>query len=561
MKKTISLVLVLVLSMTTEMTEADFTFGTPTLFEEPVNSSRIEYFDCISADGLEVYIDKPVSGGITADDWDIYVSTRATTNDPWSVPVSLGPAINSGGSESYASLSSYGLELYFMSNRSAGYGGSDIWVSKRDHTGADWGTAVNLGPTINTANRESTPWLTANGLELYFTSDRPGGYGVGDIWVAIRASTNDEWGEPVNLGPIVNSTAGDWHPCLSEDGLVLFFSDFDNVNTGLHPGGYGLSDMYMTRRKSASDPWEPPFNLGLGMNTDAWDSVPRISPDGSVLYFSSSRPENWMMTEKSDIWQAPIIPMADFNGDGIVDSADMCIMLDHWGESHLLCDIGPTPLGDGIVDVQDLLVLSEHLFEEVEDPTIVAHWPLDEIEGNIASDSANGNDGTVNGEPTWQPEDGMVNGALQLDGTDDYVSTDFVLNPADGVFSVVAWIKDGLPEQVVISQEGGVNWLITDVEGNLMTELKGHGRSSGGTLLSGVCITDNNWHRIGLVWDGSYRHLYVDGAEVARDATQLSGLIDVYGGMYLGCGKAMEPGTFWSGLIDDVRIYNRAVSP
>ncbi len=65
-----------------------------------------------------------------------------------------------------------------------------------------------------------------------------------------------------------------------------------------------------------------------------------------------------------DIWQAPIIPIVDFNGDGIVDATDVCIMIDHWGEDYPMCDIGPTPFGDGIVDVQDLIVLAEHLFEE-----------------------------------------------------------------------------------------------------------------------------------------------------------------------------------------------------
>jgi N-acetylneuraminic acid mutarotase len=57
--------------------------------------------------------------------------------------------------------------------------------------------------------------------------------------------------------------------------------------------------------------------------------------------------------------------IVDFNGDGIVDAADMCIMVDHWGEDYSLCDIGPTPFGDGVVDVQDLIVLAEHLFEEI----------------------------------------------------------------------------------------------------------------------------------------------------------------------------------------------------
>ncbi len=254
------------------------------------------------------------------------------------------------------------------------------------------------------------------------------------------------------------------------------------------------------------------------------------------------------------------IPTADFNGDGIVDSADMYIMVDHWGENYSLCDIGPTPLGDGIVDIQDLIVLAEQLFEDVNDPTLVAHWALDEIEGDIASDSANDNDGTVYGDPAWQPEGEMIDGALQLDGIDDYVSTPFVLNPADGKFSVFVWIKGGAPGQVVLSQMGGARWLCADPSGgNLITELKGTGRDSTTELLSQIIITDGNWHRIGLVWDGSNRTLYVDDVAVAEDAQ--ANLEASENGLYIGAGSAMEAGTFWFGLIDDVRIYNRAVTP
>jgi len=91
-----------------------------------------------------------------------------------------------------------------------------------------------------------------------------------------------------------------------------------------------------------------------------------------------------------------------------------------------------------------------------------------------------------------------------------------------------------------------------------MTELKASGRGSA-ELLSQTVITDGNWHRIGLVWDGSHRTLYVDDIAVAED-TQTN-LATSENGLYIGAGTAMEPGSFWSGLIDDVRIYNRAVTP
>jgi hypothetical protein len=251
-----------------------------------------------------------------------------------------------------------------------------------------------------------------------------------------------------------------------------------------------------------------------------------------------------------------IIPIVDFNGDGIVDSADMCIMIDYWGTDEPLCDIGPMPWGDGIVDVQDLIVLAEYLFGDMRS---VAHFKLDETKGSIANDSARNRDGAVQGGPEWRPAGGVVGGALQLDGVDDYVRTGFVLNPADGALSVFAWIKGGAPSQVVLSQIEKANWLMVDpIEGNLTTELKAHGRS-GKPLQSQTVVTDGNWHRIGIVWDGLYRTLYVDGIAVAEDTQD--GLGGSTSGLYIGCGKAMQPGTFWSGLIDDVRIYNRVVNP
>jgi len=68
-----------------------------------------------------------------------------------------------------------------------------------------------------------------------------------------------------------------------------------------------------------------------------------------------------------------ILPVVDFNSDGIVDCAGMSIMVDHWHTDEPLCDIGPTPFGDGIVDVQDIIVLVEHLTTEVVEPNLVAY--------------------------------------------------------------------------------------------------------------------------------------------------------------------------------------------
>jgi N-acetylneuraminic acid mutarotase len=248
--------------------------------------------------------------------------------------------------------------------------------------------------------------------------------------------------------------------------------------------------------------------------------------------------------------------VVDFNGDGIVDSADISMMVDYWHTNESLYDIAPRPLGDGIVDVQDLILLSEHLFEE---PGLIAHWKLDETDGGIAYDSTGINDAVVSGNALWHPDGGQIDGALQFDGIDDYVITPFVLNPAKEAFSIFAWVGNGAPGQMIIAQMDSANWLCVDsLEGNLMTEFKGTGRT-GCPLLSKTVIADGQWHRIGLVWDGAYRTLYVDDIVVAQD-TQ-NGLRGSDNGLYIGCGKGTESGTYFSGLIDDVRIYNRIVSP
>ena len=142
--------------------------------------------------------------------------------------------------------------------------------------------------------------------------------------MSTRPTTNDAWGEPVNLGPTVNSSYNDRSPCISANGLLLFFSSY-------RPGGFGDRDLYMTRRATIDDDWGIPVNLGPTINTSAFDAFATIMPNGSTLYFTSSRPGG---VGGNDLWQAPILPIVDFNGDGIVDSADMCIMVDHWGEYY-----------------------------------------------------------------------------------------------------------------------------------------------------------------------------------------------------------------------------------
>jgi Tol biopolymer transport system component len=528
--------------------KADFTFGQPTNLGPIINSSADDWPPIISADGLTLYFNSNRSGGYG--NHDLWVTRRPTVYDPWGEPVNLGSTVNGPAKEAFPSISADGLSLFFESTRPGGYGNHDLWVTTRPTVSDPWGPPVNLGPTVNTSYQDATPGISADGLSLFFESTRSG-YGSFDLWVTTRTTPDADWSAPVNLGATVNSSAWDGLPSISADGRTLFFES-------KRPGGYGSGDIWVTRRATTEDYWGTPVNLGPTVNTSDYEGPGSISADGSTLYFISDRPGGY---GGADLWQVSIEPVVDLNGDGIVDAADVCAIVDHWGTGDPLCDIGPMPWGDGTVDVEDLIVLAEHLFEEVDDSTLIAHWKLDEAEGSIAYDSAAVNDAVLLGGAVWQPAGGMVDGAIQLDGVDDHIVAGPALNPADGAFSITAWIKGGAPGQVIISQEGGVNWLSADsAAGNLMTELRFiGGRVVQPPLSSQAVITDGEWHRVGFVWDGAYRALYVDDTLVAEDSQP--GLTDSFGGLYIGCGSDLAAGTFWSGLIDDVRIYNRAMKP
>ncbi len=120
---------------------------------------------------------------------------------------------------------------------------------------------------------------------------------------------------------------------------------------------------------------------------------------------------------------------------------------------------------------------------------------------------------------------------------------------------------------MIISQSDGTGigetWLCADTSnGNLITGLVPQkiGRYFPQPLISESIISDGQWHHIGFVWDGSYRILYADGIEVANDTAAQNPLKSATGGLYIGAGKNLDEGTFFSGLIDDVRIYDLALT-
>ncbi len=170
----------------------------------------------------------------------------------------------------------------------------------RAHEFSSWSLAVNAETvpgtdrSFNTSFLDGCPMLSRDGKTFYMASNRPGGKGGIDIWVATRASENDPWGAPVNLDPPINSASNDFCPTIDRDGHRFFFvSDRPTWAGGAACGG---TDIYETRFRSDGSA-EEPENLGCdwngGPNSAASEASPFPLPEsssGPVLYFSSARP-------------------------------------------------------------------------------------------------------------------------------------------------------------------------------------------------------------------------------------------------------------------------------
>jgi hypothetical protein len=249
----------------------------------------------------------------------------------WSAPVDLGPLVNASGSEISPSLSPDGLSLYFAAARPSGTN-FDIWVAHRDSKDRPFTSVVNLGSTINPTFNEQGPTLANDGLSLYFGSDRPGGLGGFDIWVARRACTDCPWQAPVALGAAVNTASFETGPGLSADGHLLFFRSTQE-------GGQGLGDVYLSRRAAPNDDfgWQPPVGLGPAVNTPAEEAGAEYlqsAEDGAAnLYFNRLPPGG-----TADLYYVPITRQGDTRGPPVLISE-----LSH----PTATDQGPTVRSDG----------------------------------------------------------------------------------------------------------------------------------------------------------------------------------------------------------------------
>jgi hypothetical protein len=209
----------------------------------------------------------------------------------WAPPMNLGLTVNSSSSDFGAATSKDGLTLYFTSDRAGGFGATDLWLSQRRHRNAAWEPPVNLGGVINTAASEGVPALSRDEHWLFFNSNRPGTFGDNDIWASWRQNTHDDFGwEPaVNLGAGVNSAFMDSGPAFF--GPVIFFT---SNRPGL--GAPGTFDIYVSHLMVNG--MFSPATLVPELSSSATDQRPSIRFDGLEIFFYSNRPGS----DGMDLW-------------------------------------------------------------------------------------------------------------------------------------------------------------------------------------------------------------------------------------------------------------------
>jgi hypothetical protein len=210
-----------------------------------VNSPFIDGGPGLSKDGLSLYFNSNRPGGMG--DADIWVSQRASEDDPWGPPVNLGDLINTNFAEMVPTFSRDGHWMFFASTRPDGLGGLDIWASWRQHTHDDfgWQAPINLGANLNTAFADQGPTYFAgeDGLPpaLFFSSNRPGGCGGADIYVS-ELQSDGSFGQATHV-PELCGPLGEARPTIGHDGLeIILFSN--------RAGGFGGFDFWVSTRAS-----------------------------------------------------------------------------------------------------------------------------------------------------------------------------------------------------------------------------------------------------------------------------------------------------------------------
>ena len=256
-------------------------YGSAQSLGPTVNSSVFDGSPTVSADETELFFTSARHPTAGRGQQDIFVSRRSDRNAPWSGPVNAGAMINDPiGDDFSLRLSNDGKALYYASNRSGGFGRADLYVARRASPEAPWSRAENLGPPLNTDAFEGFPTPSADGLTLFFDRSTTFDSQDSDIWVSTRVRADDQWSAPQRVIGTINSGRAEFSPALSPDGNRLYFASERG----------GSVELWIAMRRGHTQEWSAPEKLGMEVNFPRSMTVaPFITNDQRSLYFMSAR--------------------------------------------------------------------------------------------------------------------------------------------------------------------------------------------------------------------------------------------------------------------------------
>ncbi len=240
---------------------------------DSVNSPVSEYYPTMTIDGKELIITRRTRNAV---DEDFYVSNKI--EGVWRNATPLKGKVNTMFKEGGQQITPDGKWMVFSAkDYPEGVGSFDIYMSVLTENG--WSERIHAGNTINTAYWESAPCLSPDKKQLYFSSDRPGGYGGTDLYVSTMMA-NGKWSIPQNLGPTVNTAGDESCPFMHADNQTLYF----NSNGHL---GYGGTDLYLTQKTNQG--FSVPQNLGYPINTIDDEGSLFVASDALTGFLASDR--------------------------------------------------------------------------------------------------------------------------------------------------------------------------------------------------------------------------------------------------------------------------------
>jgi hypothetical protein len=524
-----------------------------------INSSSDDRHPFITPDGSKLIFASDRPGGYGG--LDFYVTTLV--NEVWQLPVNMGSTINSAQRDSEASLYDNDIRIIFSSWRLGGLGESDIYQSQ--YVSGAWQPPVSLGTPINSSSNDTSPKLLNGGNTLVFDSRRSGGIGNQDIWESTFDGLN--WNEPTVIGDPFSTSANDGDPAfLSDQSLAFVCSQ--------RSGGYGTYDIYMML--AVGNGWTTAVNMDQEINSNFIEGGPSMSDDGTFVFISD---RNGGYGNYDIYFSHCSLHVGDTDGD---------LMPDEWEEGYGCVDaVGGDSLGDpdgdGFTNLEeyvsgydpcaynecaDGLDNDGDLLPDLADPGCLSDSDTSEHGTNQCDDGIDNDSDTLTDWPDDPDcfsltDDSEANFSMSFDGINDYIEVPHssTLN-LDFNATIEAWIKiTGCHNGRIIAKSRGNGDDMGWENKNLMVMADCYPgiyywNTMGSTHLKGnIVVPLSLWTHLAGVYNGSMVSIYMNGQLVGSRAAS-GNIADDIDRLFIARADLSMSTEYFNGLVDELRWWN-----